>query len=69
MNSSEFVTVVSTILGLIYATILLWDRLSEKPKLKIEKVDLELFENGAPHISVTVKNIGRREAVNCFNRF
>jgi len=57
VNSSEFVTVISTILSLIYATILLWDRLSEKPKLKIEKVDLELFENWAPHISVTVRNL------------
>jgi hypothetical protein len=65
MNSSEFVAVVSAVLSLIYATILIWDRLSEKPKLKIEEIDLEMFENGMPHISVTVKNNGRREAVNC----
>lgn len=65
MSFLELVAVVSTVLSLIYATILIWDRLSEKPKLKIEKIDLEMFENGVPHISVTVKNNGRREAVNC----
>lgn len=65
MGISELVAVISTVSSLIYATILIWDRLSEKPKLKIEKIDLEIFENGAPHISVTVKNNGRREAANC----
>jgi len=65
LSPLEIITIISTIISLIYATILLWDRTSDKPKLKIKDIELQKFSDGTPHISVRVENVGRKEAVNC----
>ncbi len=55
------IATVTALATLIYSSILLWDRLTDRPKLKIENVSFEEVKEKY-HISVEVQNIGRRPA-------
>lgn len=68
METTEIIALISALSSIAYATILLWDRISDKPKLNIEEIKFEEFRKGQHHVSIKVVNRGKREAINCIGR-
>ncbi|OUJ18890.1 hypothetical protein AMET1_0541 [Methanonatronarchaeum thermophilum] len=52
---------VTALATLFYASVLFWERWTDKPDLKIKEISLEMLENKG-HISVHIDNEGRRTA-------
>lgn len=53
---------ITALATLIYASILFWDRWTDKPDLNIEDLSLEKLDSNKCHISVKITNDGRKTA-------